>query len=417
MGLDPTIYRGLQQRQAPDLIDMTTQILGLRDLMERKKLRDEQLKGVQRGNQQQEREIEGQKIFSDLVHKNMKVDDTTGEVSTDRNAIKRGLIEAGFSDFSDQYEKSWAANRKALFDMDVAELSLRSKKAATLGQLMGPVIYAPPERKGAIYSQALQRAQQLGIEGIEQFPQYSPEIDSDLESLYYGAWDSKELYDKAIKDKQEGRAEKEHEARLPGLQADTDEKQFDLISTTMGPARSAVDWAKRRQFLAAKLPADLLALIPEEYSPEAVQDVRQLADEALNARTIISGGRVLQYNPASRKYDIDLGESEGALYRTERSSRLGGESGKALTPSQALSVLRFVQSKAKNAKTDYSNPQFAEMALSEIEALIAQQEGYDLEELRRLSTGQSAPAGSKDRRTMPDGSEWEKVPGGWKRVK
>ncbi|MBI2818731.1 MAG: hypothetical protein HYX73_02020 [Acidobacteria bacterium] len=209
MGLDPNIPMRLlgQQRQVPDVLQQMQQILGLRDAMQLKRVREEQLKGAHLENQQQEREMAAQQVFSDLVRKNMRVDETTGEVSTDRNAIKRGLIEAGFADVSDQYEKSWAANRKALADMDTAELDRRSKQTGILGQLIGPVIFAPPERKAALYSQAMPRAQQLGIEGIDKFPQYTPELDPDLESLYYSTWDSKELYDKAIKDKQEGRAE------------------------------------------------------------------------------------------------------------------------------------------------------------------------------------------------------------------
>ncbi len=71
------------------------------------------------------------------------------------------------------------------------------------------------------------------------------------------------------------------ELKGPGVAADALQKQYDFVAKTMGSAKSRLHWASRRKFLKAKVlqgkvSEDVLALIPEEYSPEAAKQVQQM---------------------------------------------------------------------------------------------------------------------------------------------
>jgi hypothetical protein len=351
MALDPNIIlegsrmfqeqarqRRLDQRQSQqDALNMARTAQEI-------ELNRQRLDNEKREGQKLQREAEGQQLFQNLLRQHMRMN-PDGRVTTDQSAIRRGLMEAGHLEILDRYNKHLTDTRKAFASMRKEELNAKNQEFGAIGQLIGPVVTAQPEDRPAIFQAQRQRALEMGLD-VSDFPeQYS---ESDLPMLtgaYYSALSAKEQADLVLRDA-------EHDARLPGLQADALEKQLDLIRKNMTGARSGADWQARRHFLTRKLPADIVdEFVPEEHSPEAAAQMEQLTSEAGAARTIQHSGRVWQFNTRSGEFDIDLGPSEGALGRQERARRPGGAHGAAgLSPSQAQAALRMCRVKRATSR-------------------------------------------------------------------
>jgi hypothetical protein len=146
-------------------------------------------------------------------------------------------------------------------------LTNESTKADQLAKDAQVVLAADPDEKQNIYAKLRNGHLATGAYSATDLPVNVP-ADDELKATV--------AHSKAAQDMiKEATALQEQKAKLPGEQAESTAKGYSTAAQTMGGANEQLGWTARRN-LAVKNNADMAQLIPEQYSPAAAEQVRQL---------------------------------------------------------------------------------------------------------------------------------------------
>jgi hypothetical protein len=169
-------------------------------------------------------------------------------------------------------QKNWLAQEKALSEADEARLKAAAARAARLGALAGSAT------DQASYQRALQQALEEGLLTSDQAAGLPATWDENtkamLSQFQQQALTAQQQIDEALKRAQDERAKAEHEARLPGLTAESASKQFRLAGQLApGAALTTTQWNALR----AVLPENLRNMFPAAPYSGAVAEAERLA--------------------------------------------------------------------------------------------------------------------------------------------
>ena len=235
-------------------MDSYSRSMQLRGQEQAGQIRNLQQRKLQKENRKLEREAQGLQVFNDLMRDNLTFNDD-GTTKTKRAAIRSGLIKAGYSDLAQQYEKGRLAHKKSLADMELSELNLFSKQSTMIAGMAGQILKDPKA-----YPSVLEEAKQAGLDVSKWPAEYSDELRPKLQGALYSSLSGKEMIDLEIKRKDPARVQ----------------EWYEFVAQTLAPYKTQRGWTKGRDFLKAKgVPEGVMALIPEQYSPEASQAVVQ----------------------------------------------------------------------------------------------------------------------------------------------
>lgn len=209
--------------------------------------------------EQQQQSQKDQQLFNKSFH------DANGDWDqTIKNATAAGASGAFITKAqlarTEQISKM-AATEKAQLDNAAAKTDQLGKDAYSLLQIQDPA-----ERQ-AQYSRLRKDHILSGAYNANDLPEMVPS-DQDLQSTI--------AHSKATQDMIKDAADlREKNAKLPGELAEAQGKRFVNLAQTMGGANNQLSWTARRDFAIARDP-QAAQLIPENYTPEAAEQVRQL---------------------------------------------------------------------------------------------------------------------------------------------
>lgn len=169
-------------------------------------------------------------------------------------------------------QKHWLAQEKALSEADEARLKAAAARAARLGTLAGSAT------DQASYQRAVQQALEEGLLTSEQAAALPTTWDESTKSMLgqfqRQALTAQQQIEASLKAAQDQRAKAEHEARLPGLTAESASKQFRLAGQLApGAALTTTQWNALR----AVLPENLRNMFPAAPYSGAVAEAERLA--------------------------------------------------------------------------------------------------------------------------------------------
>lgn len=151
--------------------------------------------------------------------------------------------------------------------LDKDQLANEHSKAEQVGISAQKVIDTPTNQQAAVYAQERNSHLLSGAYKPTDIPEQMPPLDQ-LKELA--------AHSKANQDMlKEAQALQEQKAKLPGEKAEATAKEYATGAQTMGGANEQLGWTARRN-LAVRNDPDMEDLIPESYSPQAAEQVRQL---------------------------------------------------------------------------------------------------------------------------------------------
>ncbi len=265
MPIDPSIPLRARAPQMQSPLESYGRMMQIKNLYQYGKNLDAQGRKLAEEEAKRQQAAKAVKAYSELMRKHTTINDD-GTVKTNPAAIRSGLIEMGYPDIAQKYEEGRLKSAKALSDLNLAELKEGAQQWGMIGQLSGGVVdafNANPEDGPAAYSLALRKGKEAGLDfsSLPPVSEFTPDIVGELEMFRWLSLGAKEQIDLQIKKSS----------------PKTTEDWLGLASRTMGSAKGQVAWDKGLGFLKAKkVPEDILALIDEQYSPEAAERVAQL---------------------------------------------------------------------------------------------------------------------------------------------
>lgn len=247
-------------------LDQYQQAMSVQTLINQHALQQQEQQKNAISQQQQQIELENQQqqqkdtqTFNKVFH------DANGDWDTAiKNAPQAGVsgqyvIKAQLAR-SDQVAKMATANSDLLKN-EAAKADVLGKDASTILGISDPVerqLEYARLRNGHIAS---------GAYKASELPENVPS-DKELQSTVAHSKAAQDMMGEALK-------LQEQKAKLPGEQAESTAKGYATAAQTMGGANEQLSWTARRNF-AVKQNPDIAQLIPEQYSPEAAEQVRQL---------------------------------------------------------------------------------------------------------------------------------------------
>lgn len=271
MAINPSISLQVRQPEFPSALDTYGKVMGIRQAQQQQQLGAEQLKEQQLQNQQHELDAQDQaKSLQAYQTANGHPEETIDA------AIKLGVrpktIQAMQQHFADYAAK--IAKTKA---DDLPSMKYRDEKILGLHDQAIDMATKDPQAYAVNYPQLYAAAVQLDPEAAKHLdPNTPPTVDQlKLSRLGYATHTYfTGLEDEKRKQATEKRAEAlraeqaaQHAAQLPGLQAKSVTEQAQLAGQLLGAAKNQQDW----EAALAKLPAEVRAQHPAEFTPEAAQ--------------------------------------------------------------------------------------------------------------------------------------------------
>ena len=394
--------------------------------------------------------------------------------------IMRALNESGLPHRADEYFGRMQEVRKKVADANESEIKEIRAGLNGVGQLFGNFLSETPEdQRDALYPEMLRRAEpflrETAPELLDQLPETPEEGTYEmLQGLAAMSIDTVDLM--KIKTSEVNLAEKQFD--LESKQATADDEALKGSLQIMSRRRSKATWGPERQAQLDKLPeskrADFERMVEAEYNPKNRDELRSYlgdktgftgeygnymkhrqmmgkpTEEALSPMEFkkqaakITGTEGKKFTGEYANYvnsEMAAGtDSPNILTHRNWEQMRGKEKGgvKGLSSGQALSALRFIQSEAR---TRQENGEFDfEMPMPEIEAAIAKEKNWSLDELRAQAGGEATPGSAPGSApaapappaqaaqaaptqrpvgtivTLKDGRKLRRVEGGWQEV-
>ena len=154
-----------------------------------------------------------------------------------------------------------AAMDKDLISNAQAKSDLDAKDAYRVQQT------ADPDARAALWTSLRNQRIADGTHKPNEVPEQVPD-DQALQSIVSSNKATSDMAKEAL-------ALKEQNAKLPGEQADALSKVYSNTAQTMSGANDQLGWTAKRNMVVGNNP-DMATLVPEQYSPQAAESVRQL---------------------------------------------------------------------------------------------------------------------------------------------
>lgn len=286
--IDPSIALQIRPPQLNDPFEVMSKVLALRQLQQEAPLRQQRAQQEIRQNQlaieQAERERAEYDAFKQGVGAGKTPKELMGVSPTRAIAFSKAQFDA----------------RKSELDVAEQELKNRSAAAQRLGSLAGAATDQPS------YESVIMQAVREGLipkEALSQIPAaYDPNV---VRQFAMQAMTASQQHEAALKDLQEKRAAEkekrdieEHEAKMPGIQAQTQKAQQEAAGT------QPITPYQREQLDRQKVPNTPAELAAVAADPSRTPEVRANADAALK--------RLNEYQKAGRPVThVSGGSSSG----------------------------------------------------------------------------------------------------------
>lgn len=261
MGVPP-----LQTFQQPGPLDQAAKALQFKQMMGNNQIQQQNIQEGDIALQQKQQDMKDQMTIRQLFIKNQ------GDMDKTLNdAISAGVKPQTVQAIKAQHLET----QQKLANLDKTQLEGVQKRSELFGQTSGSILALPPEQRKQAAMQALPGLVQQGVvkpEEAQQLAQQLPQMDDMaleqfLKLHQYSAMATEKLMS-------EIRAGKEAAIKQPGELGDSIEKANRAISQTMGGTTNPAAWKAKRAFLAQR--GMDVSQVPDEYSPEAVQQMKQL---------------------------------------------------------------------------------------------------------------------------------------------
>lgn len=252
--------------QNPGPIDMAQGGLSVQRLINAVQLQKQQQAQNQIAQQQSQIELQQQQqtqkdqaIFNKAFH------DANGDWNT---AIQRATQDGASGGFITQAQIHRADQVAKLATADKDVLANEQARHDTLAKDANALLQIQdPNERAAEYAKLRNGHLTSGAYKPTDLPEQVPSED-ELKSTV--------AQSKAVQDMMKDASDlREKNAKLPGEQAESAAKGYSTAAQTMAGANEQLGWTARRN-LAVKNNPDLAPLIPEQYSPQAAEQVRQL---------------------------------------------------------------------------------------------------------------------------------------------
>lgn len=251
--------------QNPGPMDLYKQGLGIQDLINQQGLQkqakqqnDIALQSQQIALQQQQQDQKDQQIFNKAFH----------DANGDWDAAIKGAATGGASgNFINQAQIHRADTVAKMATATKDQLANEAGKSDALAKSAYRVLQAAPEDQANVYAQERHSHLISGAYSPQDIPEQMPSVE-DLKSTVAHNVATQAL----IKDANDARSAA---AKLPGEQAESRGKSLTNAAQTMGGAQNQIAWTARRNMVVGN-DSSLADLIPEQYSPDAANSVRQL---------------------------------------------------------------------------------------------------------------------------------------------
>jgi hypothetical protein len=164
---------------------------------------------------------------------------------------------------TDQLTKLAALNKDQLAN----EASKQEQIGISAQKVLDADPVANPQQAAQVYAQERNTHLVSGAYKPTDIPEQMPSVDT-LKELAVHSKANQDMLKEAL-------ALQEQKAKLPGEQAEATAKQYATGAQTMGGAQDQLSWTARRN-LAVKNDPTMDGLIPQTYSPQTAEQVRQL---------------------------------------------------------------------------------------------------------------------------------------------
>lgn len=266
MGLPPIALDIKPPAPSQGPMDQYQQAMSVQTLINQHALQKQQQQSNDIAQQQQQIQLQNeQQQQKDTQTFNKVFHDANGDWDTAiKNAPQAGVsgqyvIKAQLSR-ADQIAKMATANSDLLKN-ESSKADVLAKDAMAVRQVDDPV-----ERQN-LYAKLRNGHIASGAYKASELPENVPS-DQELQSTIAHSKAAQDMMGEALK-------LQEQKAKLPGEAAESTAKGYSTAAQTMGGANEQLSWTARRNF-AVKQNPDMAQLIPEQYSPEAAEQVRQL---------------------------------------------------------------------------------------------------------------------------------------------
>jgi hypothetical protein len=266
MGIAPGIALQVQQPQVANPVDEYQRGMQIKSLIGQQQLQQQQVQAAQ--TEQQQRQLALQQQQQDATDRdafNKSFKDANGDWDTAiKNAGANGMSGQGVLKYqlarTDQVSKM-ATMQKELLANEAAKADQYSKDAYQVQQVQDP------DAKSALWTTLRNGHIAAGTAKPGDIPVQVPDDDT-LSSIVNSHKATADMAKEAI-------ALQEQKAKLPGEKAEATAKQYATAAQTMNGANEPLSWTARRNMAVAN-DSSVASLIPEQYTPQAAEQVRQL---------------------------------------------------------------------------------------------------------------------------------------------
>lgn len=266
MGIAPGIALQVQQPQVADPLQEYQKSLQIKSLIGQQAMQQQQMQAAQ--TEQSQRELQLQQQQQDVADRdafNKSFHDANGDWDTAiKNAPTNGMSGQGVLKYQlarTQQVTQMATMQKDLLANEAAKSDQYAKDAYQVQQI------SDPNQRAATWTTLRNGHIAAGTAKPGDIPQQVPD-DQTLQGIVSSHKATADMAKDAI-------ALQEQKAKLPGEQAEATGKQYATAAQTMGGAQDQLSWTARRN-MAVSNDKTVASLIPEQYSPQAAEQVRQL---------------------------------------------------------------------------------------------------------------------------------------------
>jgi hypothetical protein len=255
--------------QAPQLNDPLAEYqkgLQIKSLIGQQAMQQQQMQAAQTEQQQRELALgQQQQDAADRDAFNKSFKDANGNWDEAiKNAPTNGMSGQGVLKYqlarTDQVSKM-ATMQKDLLANEAAKSDQYAKDAYQVQQTQDP------DARASLWTSLRNGHIAAGTAKPGEIPEQVPD-DQTLQGIISSHKASADMAKEAITLQQE-------KAKLPGDQAEATAKGYSTAAQTMGGAQDQLSWTARRNLAVSNNP-QIASLIPEQYSPQAAEQVRQL---------------------------------------------------------------------------------------------------------------------------------------------
>lgn len=262
----------VQPRQTDNPLTSIHQILALKQMMEQapiqRQLQEQQLQendlALQAKRQamemQSRQQQEQESLIDSIIEANGDYDKAI-PLARNRRVSPQGL---------ELLRQAAVKSRTELDNLDESKRKALKDKLSLVGQAVQPLLGLPDDQLPDAYART--RGELLAARVVT--PEEAPEQFPGRKVLELHARRAMSVVEQLTQDRQR----EEYDLKKPGTKADSLKKQLDLAVQTLQGVRSNSEWQPRRAALVGSFP-EMEAIIPREYSPEAVQAVRDLTSD------------------------------------------------------------------------------------------------------------------------------------------